>query len=217
MRLSQKGGIDMFGVSEIVPVAEDPVGNLTSRSKFLAIAPAGLSNAQWAELMDCFRLEQGWSDTQLSRRIGISISMIRQCRIHLRPLPPAARVRILAAMGIEMTRSSLIAALPAAVKDAVEAADSKSSFVRRTLVYGFFDRLDAGEAVEVVAGFFDGLGAIAGVKSAGLAERLGLSMSELADLCEWHRPIPFRVKVAITDSFTAQDMGPLILSLLPTA
>ena len=206
----------MFGLSEIAPVADEPVRNLTSRIKFYATASVGLSNAQWAELMDLFRLEQGWTDTQLSKRIGISISMIRQCRIQMRPLPPAARVRILAEMGVEMTLSSLIAALPAAVKDAFEAANGKSSFVRRTLVYGFFDRLDAGEAAEVVAGFFDGLSAIAGIKLAGLAERLGLSMSELTELREGRRPIPFRVKVAITDSFTARDMGSLILSLRPT-
>jgi hypothetical protein len=120
-------------------------------------------------------------------------------------------------MGVEMNLSSLIAALPSAVKEAVVAADGQSSFVRRTLIYGFFDRLDAGETTEVLAGFFDGLAAIAGVELAGLAERLGLSLSELTDLREGQRPIPFLVKVAITESFTAQDMGPLILSLLPTA
>jgi len=207
----------MFGLSEVVAVAQEPDRFLTSRSKFFSLAPNGLSNPQWAELMDLLRVEQGWTDTQLGKRIGISISMIRQCRIQMRPLPPAAKVRILAAMGVEMTRSTLIAALPFAVKEAVVAADGQSSFVRRTLIYGFFDRLDAGETAEVVAGFFDGLAAIAGVELAGLAERLGLSLSELTDLREGQRPIPFLVKVAITESFTAQDMGPLILSLLPTA
>lgn len=207
----------MFGLSEVVAVAQGPVRYLSSRSKFFSLARNGLSNAQWAELMDLLRVEQGWTDTQLGKRIGISISMIRQCRIQMRPLPPAAKVRILAAMGVEMTRSTLIAALPSAVKEAVVAADGQSSFVRRTLIYGFFDRLDAGETAEVVAGFFDGLATIAAVDLAGLAERLGLSPSELTDLREGRRPIPFLVKVAITESFTAQDMGPLILSLLPTA
>lgn len=207
----------MFGLSEVVPLDQEPVRYLSSRSKFFSLAPTGLSNAQWAELMDSLRVEQGWTDTQLGKHIGISISMIRQCRIQMRPLPPAAKVRILAAMGVEMTRSSLIAALPSAVKEAVVAADGQSSFVRRTLIYGFFDRLDAGEASDVVAGFFDGLATIAGVDLAGLAERLGLSPTELTDLREGRRPIPFLVKVSITESFTAQDMGPLILSLLPTA
>ena len=207
----------MFGLIETVAVGDEPVRCLTSRSKFFSTAPDGSSNVQWAELMDLLRLEQGWTDTQLGKNIGISISMIRQCRIQMRPLPPAARVRILAAMGVEMTRSSLIAAMPSAVKDAVEAADGQSSFVRRTLIYGFFDRLDAGEAPDVVSGFFDGLAAIAGVNLAGLAERLGVSLSELMELRGGQRPIPFRVKVAITESFTAQDMGPLIISLVKTA
>ncbi len=207
----------MFGLNEAVAVAQEPARYLTSRSRFFSLAPSGLSNAQWAELMDLLRVEQGWSDTQLGKHIGISISMIRQCRIQMRPLPPAAKVRILAAMGVEMTRSSLIAALPPAVKEAVVAADGQSSFVRRTLIYGFFDRLDAGVTAEVVSGFFDGLAAIAGVELAELAERLGLSTNELADLRGGRRPIPFLVKVAITEAFTAHDMGPLILSLLPTA
>jgi transcriptional regulator with XRE-family HTH domain len=206
----------MFGLIEEVPVARGPVRDLTSRSKFFSLAPYGLTNAQWTELMDLLRMEQGWTDTQLGKRIGISISMIRQCRIQMRPLPPAAKVRILAAMGVEVTLSNLIAALPTAVKEAVVAADSQSSFVRRTLIYGFFDRLDAGEAAEVVAGFIDGLAEIAGVELAGLAERLGLPLNELTDLREGRRPIPFLVKMAITESFTAHDMGPLILSLLPT-
>ncbi|WP_116894862.1 hypothetical protein [Pseudomonas savastanoi] len=206
----------MFGLSEVVAVAQEPARYLTSRSRFFSLAPNGLSNVQWAELMDLLRVEQGWTDTQLGKHIGISLSMIRQCRIQMRPLPPAAKVRILAAMGVEMTRSSLMTALPSAVQDAVVAADGQSSFVRRTLIYGFFDRLDAGEAPEVVAGFFDGLAAIAGVGLALLAERLGLSLNELTELRDGRRPIPFLVKMAITESFTAQDMGPLILSLLPT-
>lgn len=207
----------MFGSSDVVSVAREPVRDLSSRSKYFSLAPSGLTNAQWAELMDLLRVEQGWTDTQLGKRIGISISMIRQCRIQMRPLPPAAKVRIQAAMGVEVTLSSLIAALPSAVKEAVVAADGQSSFVRRTLIYGFFDRLDAGEAPEVVAGFFDGLAEIAGVELAGLSERLGLPLNELLDLREGRRPIPFLVKVSITESFTANDMGPLILSLLPTA
>ncbi|MBJ2286764.1 MULTISPECIES: hypothetical protein [Pseudomonas] len=207
----------MFGVMAEPTAAKEPPRNLTSRSKFLSLAPNGLSNSEWTELMDMLRVEQGWSDTRLGKQIGISISMIRQCRIQMRPLPPAARVRILSAMGVEMSLSSLIAALPSAVKEAVAAANGQSSFVRRTLIYGFFDRLDAGETVDVIRGFFDGLAAIAGVDQEGLAERLGLTLDELIDLRQGLRPIPFLVKVAITDSFTALDMGPLILSLLPTA
>jgi transcriptional regulator with XRE-family HTH domain len=207
----------MFGLGEVVAVAKQPVRYLSSRSRFFSLAPTGLSNAQWAELMDLLRVEQGWTDTQLGKQIGISISMIRQCRIQMRPLPPAAKVRILTAMGVEMTRSSLIAALPSAVKEAVVAADGQSSFVRRTLIYGFFDRLDAGEGADVVAGFFDGLATIAGVDLAGLAERLGLSLTELTCIREGRKPIPFLVKVSIIESYTAQDMGALILSLLPTA
>ncbi|AVX93377.1 hypothetical protein PkP19E3_35400 (plasmid) [Pseudomonas koreensis] len=207
----------MFGVSAVPTVAQEPARYLTSRSKFFSLAPNGLSNSQWTELMDLLRVEQGWSDTQLGKQIGISISMIRQCRIQMRPLPPAAKVRILSAMGVEVTRSSLIAALPSAVKEAVAAADGKSSFVRRTLIYGFFDRLDAGETVDVVSGFFDGLATIAGVDQEGLSERLGLTLDELTALRLGQRPIPFLVKVAITESFTAHDMGPLILSLLPSA
>ena len=177
----------MFGLGEVVAVAKQPVRYLSSRSKFFSLAPTGLSNAQWAELMDLLRVEQGWTDTQLGKQIGISISMIRQCRIQMRPLPPAAKVRILTAMGVEMTRSSLIAALPSAVKEAV------------------------------VAAFFDGLATIAGVDLAGLAERLGLSLTELTCIREGRKPIPFLVKVSIIESYTAQDMGALILSLLPTA
>lgn len=207
----------MFGVMAEPTAAKEPPRNLTSRSKFFSLAPNGLSNSEWTELMDMLRVEQGWSDTRLGKQIGISISMIRQCRIQMRPLPPAAKVRILSAMGVEMSLSSLIAALPSAVKEAVAAAIGQSSFVRRTLIYGFFDRLDAGEAVEVVSGFFDGLAAIACVDQEGLAERLGLTLDELIALRQGQRPIPFLVKVAITDSFTALDMGPLILSLLPTA
>jgi transcriptional regulator with XRE-family HTH domain len=207
----------MFGLNEVVAVAKEPVRYLSSRTKFFSLAPGGLSNDQWAELMDLIRVEQGWTDTQLGKHIGISISMIRQCRIKMRPLPPAARVRILGAMGVEVTRSSLIAALPSAVKEAVVAADGQSSFVRRTLIYGFFDRLDTGDSAQVVAGFFDGLAAIAGLELADLAERLGLSLIELNDLREGRRPIPFLVKLVITESFTAQDLGPLILSLLETA
>lgn len=207
----------MFGVMAEPTAAKEPPRNLTSRSKFLSLASNGLSNSEWTELMDMLRVEQGWSDTRLGKQIGISISMIRQCRIQMRPLPPAARVRILSAMGVEMSLSSLIAALPSAVKEAVAAANGQSSFVRRTLIYGFFDRLDAGETVDVIRGFFDGLAAIAGVDQEGLAERLGLTLDELIDLRQGLRPIPFLVKVAITDSFTALDMGPLILSLLPTA
>ncbi|WP_282366436.1 hypothetical protein [Pseudomonas sp. PS02290] len=207
----------MFGVNAELAAAKELPRNLTSRSRFFSLVPNGLSNSEWTELMDMLRVERGWSDTKLGKEIGISISMIRQCRIQMRPLPPAAKVRILSAMGVEVTRSSLIAALPSAVKEAVAAADLQSSFVRRTLIYGFFDRLDAGESADVVGGFFDGLAAIAGVDQQGLAERLGLTLDELTSLRQGLRPIPFLVKVAITESFTAHDMGPLIISLLTSA
>ncbi|MBX8556980.1 hypothetical protein K5D43_21115 [Pseudomonas cichorii] len=207
----------MFGVIAEPTAANEPPRNVNSRSKFFSLAPNGLSNSEWTELMDMLRIEQGWSDTKLGTQIGISISMIRQCRIQMRPLPPAAKVRILSAMGVEMSLSSLMAALPTAVKKAVADANGQSSFVRRTLIYGFFDRLDAGETVDVVAGFFYGLAGIAGVDQAGLADRLGLTVDELVALRQGQRPIPFLVKLAITESFTAHDMGPLILSLLPTS
>jgi transcriptional regulator with XRE-family HTH domain len=206
----------MFGVTAEQTGAKEPPRYRSSRSKFFSLVPNGLSNSEWTELMDMLRVEQGWSDTKLGKQIGISISMIRQCRIQMRPLPPAARVRILSAMGVEMSLSSLIAALPSAVKEAVAAANGQSSFVRRTLIYGFFDRLDAGEPVDVLEGFFDGLAAIAGIDQEGLADRLGLTLDELTGLRKGQRPIPFLVKMAITESFTAHDMGPLILSLLPT-
>ncbi|MCO6692746.1 hypothetical protein KMZ27_27725 [Pseudomonas shirazica] len=62
--------------------------DLSSRNLFFESADTGLSSVAWAQLMDRFREEQGWADTRLSKEIGISISMIRQCRVNMRPLPP---------------------------------------------------------------------------------------------------------------------------------
>lgn len=190
--------------------------NSTSRNHFFESAQDGLSNEKWAQLMDLFRNEQGWGDTRLSQEIGISISMIRQCRIHLRPLPPPARIRTLGAMGVEVTLSTLLAALPPAVREAVEVANHQSQVIRETLVYGFYDRLDESASPELVSAFFDGLADIAGLTDRELAARIGLSLDYYTLIRSGKKSIPFRIKMAISGKYTAQELGPLILSLLPS-
>ncbi|AXQ51154.1 MULTISPECIES: hypothetical protein [Pseudomonas] len=191
--------------------------DLSSRNLFFESADTGLSSVAWAQLMDRFREEQGWADTRLSKEIGISISMIRQCRVNMRPLPPPARIRTLGAMGVEVTLSTLLAALPEPIREAVEAANQQSQVVRETLLYGFFDRLDAGGSPDLVSAFFDGLAEISGLSETEQASRIGLSLEDFTSIRKGRKPIPFRVKMAISGSYTANELGPLILSLLPAA
>lgn len=185
--------------------------NMSSRNLFFESADSGLSNVAWAQLMDQFRDEQGWADTRLSKEIGISISMIRQCRVHMRPLPPPARIRTLGAMGVEVTLSTLLAALPEPIREAVEAANQQSQVVRETLVYGFFDRLDAGGSPDLVSAFFDGLAAISGLSDSEQASRIGLSLEDFIQIRTGRRPIPFRVKMAISGAYTSKELGPSTL------
>lgn len=205
----------MFGSTEIIQHVED-LASPTSRNLFFESAQVGLSSEKWAQLMDLFRNEQGWGDTRLSEEIGISISMIRQCRIQMRPLPPPARIRTLGAMGVEVTLSTLLAALPPSIREAVEVANHQSQVIRETLVYGFFDRLDDGASPELVGAFFDGLTNISGLSEREQAARIGLSLDDYILIRAGRKPIPFRTKLAISGTYTAQELGPLILTLLPT-
>lgn len=206
----------MFGtIDSGVPAAEQLRGH-SSNSRFFTAGSLGLSNVEWATLMDTVRREKEWTDTQLGKCIGISLSMIRQCRTHSRPVPPAARVRLMAAMGVEMSRTALLAALPAAVKTAVEDADANSSSLRKALIYDFFDRLDAGEDADVTRRFIDGLAEIAGTDLTVLADRLGVTLADLVDVRGGKRPIPFHAKMTISESFSTQALGTLVISLHPS-
>lgn len=204
----------MFGIDQAFPLSAE-AQPMSAQNYFFEQADTGLTNEAWARLMDLFRDEMAWTDTRLSEHIGISISMIRQCRILLRPVPQPARVRIMGAMGIEVTLSSLVAALPLGVREAVDEANRDIQVIRETLVYSFFDRLDTEEGGYIINDFLAGLARIAGVAEEGIAERIGLSTEELEKVKVGEKPLPFRSKMAIFEGFSAHDLGPLMLSLLP--
>ncbi|WP_143024505.1 hypothetical protein [Pseudomonas abietaniphila] len=205
----------MFGVADL-PLPEKAHAIRTSRQHFLTTAESGLTSEDWAQLMDQFRNEMGWTDTKLSEQIGISLSMIRQCRMQVRPMPPPARIRTIGAMGVEVTLETLLAALPSTIREAVEDVNLQWQTVRETLIYSFFDRLDAGEPGHVVQCFFDGLVELSGLDQNSLARRVGLGVHDFVAVRSGHLPIPFRTKVAISNTFSAQELGRLILTLLPS-
>ncbi|MFL1480230.1 hypothetical protein [Pseudomonas grimontii] len=171
-------------------------------------------NAYWLKAMDALQKEEGWNDTQLGKRIGLSVSMVHQCRTHVRPLPPAARVRIIAALGVELTKAHLITTLPLPVRRAIEETDAKASFLRSTLLYTFFDKLDSGSAqANQVERFFDGLCSIAGCSIDDLAKGIGISPAVVARVVCGDESLPFRSKVAIADLFPMYKVGPLLNSI----
>ncbi len=182
-----------------------------AEATFHDLRKCGADNACWIKVMDALQQEEGWNDTQLGKRIGLSVSMVHQCRTQVRPLPPAARVRIIAALGVELTKAHLITTLPLPVRKAIEETEAKASFLRSTLLYTFFDKLDSGRAqLDQVERFFEGLCSIAGCSIEDLAQGIGICPAVVARVVSGDESLPFRSKVAIADLFPMSKVGPLL-------
>ncbi|AET95348.1 hypothetical protein BSFA1_80930 (plasmid) [Burkholderia sp. SFA1] len=172
------------------------------------------SAIDWIAAMDGLRAANAWTDADLGRAIGLGPSMINQCRSGRRPLPPAARIRLLSRLGFRITRARLLSVVPDEIRDAVLEGDSQSSFVQATLVDQFFDQIDEPSDGAFQAGpFLKGLADFRHESIHALGSTIGLSPADLERVCSGHARLPFRSKAAIIEQFSGFELGAVILSL----
>ncbi|WP_432263092.1 helix-turn-helix domain-containing protein [Cupriavidus sp. TMH.W2] len=203
----------MFGLDELIDSRTPSPATLNGDLGMMSVdLPA--SGIDWVRAMETLRIENGWSDADLGRSIRLSSSMITQCRTGRRPLPPAARIRVLSGLGFEITRDRLLGVVPDEIREAVMEADVNSSFTRSTLVDRYLDELDDVMEVDAGAGpFLRGLANLCGKDFYDLGRALALSPDEIDSVCSGKTRLPFRAKRAITERFGANELGSLILRL----
>lgn len=82
--------------------------------------PLPRSDSDWMDLLDLLKGELPQpSETSLANRIGLSRSMLSQCRAQDRPLPTPAKLRLLHELGHPLSLEMLIACLPDDARDAI--------------------------------------------------------------------------------------------------
>lgn len=179
-----------------------------------------LLEVDWSQQLDRLKERLSLSETALAASIGLSKSMLSQCRAGARPLPLHAKFRLLDKLGYALTRDLMLAALTDDSRDAVVEADNRRALRRaeRAVVKHFLEaELDHLEPRQKAA-WYSGLRSIfrdiAQFGSAGaLEDALDLSESELYAVERGQMRLPFWSRTAVLESCDHSALVKLIDSL----
>lgn len=173
----------------------------------------------WGRLLDRLKMRMDLSDTALAAQIGLSKSMLSQCRTGARPLPLAAKYRLLDKLGYALTRDLILAALADEPREAITEADNKRAQRRaELLLLRRFLQDDVDElGVNARHAWYTGLpgcidkdGLLADLS---LRDALDLSSKQLRDVEAGLTKLPFWSKAAVLNNFDHSKLVALIESL----
>lgn len=159
------------------------------------------------------------SDTSLAAQIGLSKSMLSQCRSGARPLPLAARYRLLDKLGYALTRDLILAALGDEPREAITEADNKRAQRRaelsrlRRFLQDEVDELGQNARHAWYTGLPECIDKDGLLADLSLGDALDLPAKQLKNVEAGLSKLPFWAKAAVLDNFDHSKLVALIESL----
>jgi transcriptional regulator with XRE-family HTH domain len=179
-----------------------------------------LLRIDWFQLLDSLKERMSLTETALAASVGLSRSMLSQCRGGGRPLPLHAKFRLLDKLGYTLTRDLMLAALSDESRDAVLEADNGRAMRRaeRAVLKNFLESQLDSLSPEARDAWFGGLrklfrdGTQFGAAES-LEEALELSETEMYSVERGHMRLPFWSRSALLEHGEQSKLIALIDSI----
>lgn len=162
----------------------------------------------WNRLLDRLKTQLGCNETELGEVLGISRSMLSQCRSGTRPLPATVKIKLLDKLAYRLTRQKILSVLPDEFAAAVQAADDSTFLSRasRLAVLRFIEEFENQPSL-VKELFVENLCALNSCSREVLSKTLGLEDEQLQQVIDGKEKLPFWAKQSILDNFDLVELS----------
>lgn len=183
----------MFGLESLIEDATSSgVDAVTGAKAHIAAAINGALN--WPMLIDAARQALSLTEREYAAYLQISHTSLGQCRKNREALPIAGRIRVIRALGIELSHEMLIKILPSTVQAVIlEGSDASTPEKALAELDDFFDKLD--HDPEMTRRFVERLAGVLKQDVGDFVRSLGGSRQTPA--CSWPCTLTFGQKRAL--------------------